>query len=338
MAGTIIATWFVGDNPEDATFFPQVAAKSDNARVKAVYWRCTIGFFASSLAVNPDARHVLYTNGPVPVVDGVDCAALLDRWGVEIVTLPITWRLPRGAVGSWGNQFYVFDIIGHVAASAGSDRLILLDSDCIWRKPVAAMEQAIDRHGALTYLLGHDEHPAGQPINGLSREGLAAFVARHGGKAAAERPYFGGEIYAATSDVTRHVDVLARELWPDVVAQATDSPREEAHLLSAIYALLDIAPGTADRFIRRMWTTFRHRNLRDTDADLAIWHLPAEKRTGFADLFARIVGTASPDPVSEPQAAGLTDATYRRLFGFPRRAPAKFVRDLGLKIGEKMRS
>ncbi|WP_164843972.1 hypothetical protein [Croceicoccus ponticola] len=338
MAATIIATWFVGDTAEDATFFPQVVSRSDDAGAQAVYWRCTVAFYASSLAVNPDARHVFYTNGPVPVIDGFDCRAALERWGVEIVTLPISWRLPRGSVGSWGNQFYVFDVIAHVAASDGDDRLILLDSDCIWRQPVGGLEAAIDRHGALTYELGHDEHPEGEAINGLTREGLASFVARHGGEVRSKRAYFGGEIYAASAETNRRVAELARKLWPDVVAQADDSPREEAHLLSAIYALLDIAPGTANAFIRRMWTTFRHNNLRDADADLAIWHLPAEKRTGFADLFAAIIVSSSGDPRVDAGAMGLTEPTYRRLFGFPRRYPRKFARDLTLKIMEKIRS
>ena len=90
-----------------------------------------------------------------------------------------------------------------------------------------------------------------------------------------------------------------------------------------LYALEGIASGTANRFIRRMWTTFRHNNLVPGDRDLAIWHLPAEKRTGLADLFARL-------------AAGHELGDIEAAVGYPRRSPRKFVRDLTLKLREKL--
>ena len=334
-AQTIIATWFVDDDAADATFFPQLGARSDDPGAKAVYWRCTAAFYASSLAHNPDARHVFYTNGLLPVVDGFDIAQAFERWGVDVVTLPITWRLPAGSVGSWGNQFYVFDVIAHVAANDPEDRLILLDSDCVWRKPADEMIAAIDREGALTYELGFDEHPEGEAINGLSREAMAKFAARHGGGDAEAVPYCGGEIYAATAPVNARIARRASDLWPEIEAGAQDAPREEAHLLSVIYTLENIAIGTANPFIRRMWTTFHHNNLAPADRDLAIWHLPAEKRTGFSDLFADVARNPSRDPRTDAKAMGLSDYRISRLMGYPRRSPVKFTRDLALKIREK---
>ena len=56
-----------------------MGARSDDPGAKAVYWRCTAVFYASSLVHNPDARHVFYTNGPLPVVDGFDIAAVFVR-------------------------------------------------------------------------------------------------------------------------------------------------------------------------------------------------------------------------------------------------------------------
>ncbi|MGH6785380.1 MAG: hypothetical protein ACREBO_01000 [Novosphingobium sp.] len=322
-AKTAIATWFVADSAADATFFPQVAHRSDAPAAQAIYWRCAAVFFASSRAQNPDARHLFYTNAPLPIVDGLDLAEWFERSGIEVVTLPITYRLPRGSVGSWGNQFYIFDVLDHAAAAPPAEQLIVLDSDCLWRRPVAAMAVAIDQHGALTYELGPAEHPAGEAINGLSRAGLARFVARHGGPPRASTPYCGGEIYAARAEVTARIAARARALWPEVLAQGEDAPREEAHLLSAIYAIEGLAIGTANPFIRRMWTTFRRNNLAASDEALTVWHLPAEKRTGLADLFARL---AADRPLGE----------LARAVGHPRRSPHKFVRDLSLKLREKL--
>lgn len=336
-ATTAISTWFVADEAVSATFFPQVGARSDAPEAQAVYWRCTACFFASSLAQNPAARHLFYTNTNVPVIDGVDLAALFARWGLEVITLPLTFRLPKGAVSSWGNQFYVFDVLDHFAAQAPAEQLIVLDSDCLWRCPVDALAAEIDRHGALTYELGTDEHPTGEAINGLTRAGMARFLQRNGGPERAEIPYFGGEIYAASLDATRRIAAAAHALWPQVLAQDADAPREEAHFLSILYAREGITPGTANPFIRRMWTTFHHHNLAPADADLTVWHLPAEKKTGFADLFARIAADPWADPRADPARLGLDAAALARTMGWPRRPAGKFVRDLGLKLAEKLR-
>ena len=211
MPGTVIATWFVADSPEESTFFPQLGTTSDAPEAQAAYWRCMTCFFASSLAVNPGARHVAYTNTVLPTVDGIDLAALYRGWGVEVQTLPIAWRLPPGAVSSWGNQFYVFDVIRHFVQSRCAERLILLDSDCLWLRSADRIESAIDRHGALTYLLDEGEYPAGSEINGLSRDAMARFLASNGGPSLSEIPYFGGEIYAANLATSAHIMATADE-------------------------------------------------------------------------------------------------------------------------------
>jgi hypothetical protein len=336
---TAVCTWFVADDAATATFFPQVGSRSDAPETQAIYWRCTACFFASSMAVNPGARHVFFTNTDMPSVDGVDLAALFGQWGVETVTLPITYRLPQAAVGSWGNQFYILDILDHLTDNPIADRTIVLDSDCLWlRGANDGMDAAIEASGALTYLLGEDEHPADASINGLSREGMAQFLRRHGGPNRPAADYCGGEIYAARQDVTRRLSARVRALWPDVLEQGPDAPREEAHLLSILYVLDGIELGTANPFIRRMWTTFRHHNLYTGDRELTLWHLPAEKKTGFGDLFAQVTALPGLNPRHDAEAMGLSFPNYARTMGWPRRRAGKFVRDLGLKVREKVGS
>lgn len=336
--GPAIATWFVADGAADGTYFPQVGSKSDSVATQAVYWRCVVAFFASSLAVNSEARHVFFTNTELPEVDGIDVGSTLARWGVQVVRLPITWRLLPGAVRSWGNQFYVFDILEHWAATEQDSPLIVLDCDCLWLRPVDDMAAEIASRGALTYRLDADEHPAGSAINGLTREQLAEFVARHGGFRQPEIPYCGGEIYAASSAMTRKIASRARALWPDVLNPSGPAPLEEAHLLSAVYALEDTPAGTANPFIRRMWTTFRHNNLRLDDRNLTIWHFPVEKRTGFADLFKMLARKRHLHPARDAEAMGLTRANYENLMGFPRRRLRKLLRDGFMKLIEKLRA
>ena len=336
-AGTAICTWFVSDDASNATYSPQLGQNSDAPEVQQAYWRCIAVFYASSLTVNPGARHVFFSNVRPPTVGGIDLERLFARWGVEVVALPITWRLSSDDVSAWANQFYIFEILQYLAANPVAERVLVLDNDVIWLRPVTAMARAIDQHGALTYLLDDRDYSGDSMINGLSGKGMARFVARHGGPVEAATPYCGGEIYAATQGLTVRFAERARALWPEVSVQAADAPREDGHMLSVLYALEHVEIGTAKGFIRRLWTTFHFHNLAPEDRGLTIWHLPAEKKTGFADLFAQVTANPSLHPARDGAGMGLTFANYAKVMGYPRRGLVKLVRDLSLKIIEKLR-
>jgi hypothetical protein len=332
---TAICTWFVADDAQSATFFPQVGTRSDVPATQAVYWKCIVCFFASSLALNHRARHVFFTNTDLPTIDGVDMARLFRSWSIEVVRMPITFRPPRGSVDRWGNQFYILDIIRHCAKSGDATRYLVLDSDCIWIRPVDEFESIIDRDGAITYLLDATEHPEAEAINGLSRAGMARCLASLGGRQAASIPYYGGEIFAANLQTIRKLDQYIDVLWQHVLDRAADAPKEEAHFLSILYALLDVPAAQGNRLIRRIWTTFRHNNASRSDLELWVWHLPSEKRTGFRNLFQLIAVRLAVEG-NPPPALGI--GIYQRLFGIPRRRPLKFVRDLVDKLAQKMKS
>jgi hypothetical protein len=333
--GTTIATWFVADDAATATFFPQVGSRSDAPETQAVYWRCVLCFYASSLVLNPAQPHVFFTNTALPTIDGIDFAAVFARWKVAVVRLPITYRLPKGAVEMWGNQFYIFDILAYLSRHGTNARHVVLDSDCLWLKPVNALADTIDRHGVATYQIGADEHAMDMIINGRSRADLARYIRARGGKTGEHANYLGGEIFAATQEQTALLSAQIATLWPDITGNVADAPREEAHALSVLYALNGYAAGTANPFIRRMWTTFHRNNLARSDRDLAIWHLASEKRSGFAAMFAAIAPLI--EAGAQPAALGLDPGRYARWMGYPRRSPAKFVRDLTAKLREKLR-
>jgi len=329
-----IATWFVADDESEATYFPQIGSQSHAQDSQAVYWRCAVVFFASSLAVNPDCRHIMFTNSDLPVIDGLDVQATLARWGVEVVHCPITWRLPLGSVSSWGNQFYVFDIMEYWIGAEETLPLIILDSDCVWTRSAEGIVEAVEKYGALAYELNY---PPRADINGLTTGQMAEFLAKHSTVRSDVVPYCAGEFIAASSETIRRVCGTARKLWPAVIEQGPNCPREEAHLLSIIYAMEGIIPGTGNPFIKRMWTAFRYNNVTTDDLSKAIWHLPAEKRTGFSDLFTDLIPHSGYDPREMPHALGLDAGRYAKFFGIPRRSGSKFVRDVLLKLRDKVR-
>lgn len=331
--GTVISCWFVADAASEATYFPQIGIQSDSPDAHKIYWRCIICFYVTSLAVNPQSRHVFFTNVALPMVDGLDVAALFAQWGVETVTMPVRHRLPANTVSAWGNQFYVLDIIHYFSRSGTGERFLILDSDCVWIRNGDALASAIDRHGQLTLLDDNAYPDPDKPINGLSRRQMAAFLKSVGGRDAPEIPYFGGEIFAATKNAIDDVAARSTTLWPLVVDRAPNAPLEEAHFLSIVAALREDAPATANMFIRRMWTTFKHNTLRPSDVDLTIWHLPAEKRSGFATLFAYLRPRLMAG--QKPGEAAPTVAQLGRMMGVPRRSPTKFLADMTMKIREK---
>ena len=111
MIPTLLATGFVVDAPDQGTTFPSAGGNSANPKVQAVYWRCLMALFASARITNPDQRLALFCNVHPPVVDGVDLAAVLTKYAVELHLVPLTARLPEGRAASWGNVLYFFDIL-----------------------------------------------------------------------------------------------------------------------------------------------------------------------------------------------------------------------------------
>jgi hypothetical protein len=173
-----------------------------------------------------------------------------------------------------------------------------------------------------------------ETINGLSRQGMARFLVKLGGDHQGSLLYCGGEIFAATQGEVNKLGEQVDHVWPRVLADDDDAPKEEAHLLSILYALNQYAIGTANAFIKRMWTTFKHNNVSTSDVDLAIWHLPSEKKSGFHRLFSKL--KVGGEDYRDLVALGFNSDGYKSTMGIPRRNPAKWVRDFTSKAREHL--
>ncbi len=331
---TVISTWFVSDSEDNATIFPQVAGNSASVGFQDVYWRCIVCFFATSVIQNPQATHIFFTNTGIHDVDHLNIKNIFKKWGVEVVSIPITYRLPRGVVKSWGNQFYILDIIKHLSLKGPSDRYIVLDSDCVWIGSAERIIKAIDQFGCLTYTMGFDDYAASAPINGLTRLQLAETLLswKPGNKEAIANygiDYHGGEIFAATHAELLKLAKLAEELWLWQLNNGVGF-LEEAHFLSILYSSCQYKKYTATPYLKRMWTTFKYNNIAKNDLDLDVWHLPSEKKSGFARLF-KIINEEG--LVSSPKE--LTPV-LAQIMGVPKRNLRKFCQDMAMKIGEKI--
>ncbi|RYB03258.1 hypothetical protein [Lichenibacterium ramalinae] len=325
MAQDLISTLLVLDRPEDASAFPQVGLDSSQRAFQDVYWRCVACFFATSARQNPGCRHAFFTNAEaLPVVDGLDIKELLRRLGVEVVALPITHRLGRDKVTSWNNVFYILDVIAHLDREGGFARAVVMDSDCVWVRPADGLMADVGRHRALSMSIpyAYDEK-----LNNASRRDMVRAAQQLAGHQFDFIPNFsGGEIFAATRAGLSEIQALVSTLWTRLLASTPGEVHvyTEEHLLSIAYEMLNLPTGTADPHVRRLWTALRLNNVtvEDIDSGRCAWHLPMEKKTGFADLFKAVkdrdswLWTAPPDEIR---------LRVARVMGMPKRTPRQWA-------------
>jgi hypothetical protein len=322
----IIATWMIRDLPGEESSYSQIGSNSSNIDFQSVYWRSIIVFFATSLRVNKHARHILFTDRIERVhVDGLDIFCWLGDHGVEVHTFPFNYRPPKGFWDSWGNQFYIFDIIQHLPLD--SSACLVLDADCVWLKSAETLFAAVAKQHLLTYTLDYSED---RIVNGMSRSDMCGVFESVWGDELDSVPFYnGGELLACDPDSLKFLqqhshEILAKNLY--LFKQGRRYCREEAQTLSILYAKYGYTPFSANSFIRRIWTGQNFNNVRyPEDMSLAIWHLPAEKKLGIERLFWRVAFLN--------KIGGLSDSVFMkyagRMCGIPKR---RWIQDIGAKV------
>lgn len=293
----IISTWFYAEPEGEESTYSQVGGISSSDQIQHLYWRCLAVLFATSYRYNPGATHILFSNTITPpVVDGINIGDFLETLGVEIVEVPFTFKSPSGYYGAWRNQFYVFDIIKKLKERFAHETTVVLDSDCVWIGNAAQIEIALVKNDVLTYAYSY---PPEWNINGLTRVQMKTLFSDMLGIPISYLPiYCGGEIFAASPDGLSQIHNQLDGLWDEQLNRHEKGLlkcNEEAHALTYLYYNLGYPLGTANPFIKRIWTglPWNYRSDLPEDYGLTIWHLPAEKRWGFKRLFNEITNIES---------------------------------------------
>lgn len=288
----LIGTWFVADTPKDASQFPQTGFDSSKQSFQDIYWKCIVCFFATASRFVGRASMVLYTNvQKLPQIDGVDISEILKNLNVDVRFLEIEHRLAATKTSSWGNQFYILDIINELNSRGDFDTVTILDSDCIWVKSPESLLVDVDRRQILSLSIPYD---IDFQNNGASRRDLQR---ASGELLDAELEfiphYSGGEIFAASNAGLKRVWSLAKPMWDRLSAARPGQIKvfEEGQFLSILYESADVPLGTADPHCKRMWTALRLYTVSNEDiySSRCIWHLPMEKRVGFQSLFKAVM-------------------------------------------------
>jgi hypothetical protein len=285
-----ICTWFCADEKGGESLFPQTGRLSSSAGHQNIYWRCILVFFVTSKRFNKKEKHLLFTNvRQLPVVDGRTVSDILDQLDVEVVFTDFKYKTPKGYFAAFQNQFYEFSILEHIATNSknSKDHYLILDSDCIFIKPTLELFEAADPSGFISF---HDDVAPDYVINGLSRNQLKAIYEELLGHTIKEIPaYHLGEFFLASVDNIRKIYNDFTGLWPQLIERyklGKEKFNEEAHTLSYLYFKNGLRPSSHTQFMRRIWTNpLFYREVRKSDRELAIWHLPAEKTFGIYRLY-----------------------------------------------------
>ncbi len=185
---------------------------------------------------------------------------------------------------------YIFDILHHATRHSSCENHLILDSDCLVLSALDDLFEEVSSQRALALDCGYDtDHVS----NGLTQKDLQRLFSALENRELTETPvYARGEMVAASSEFIRETDACVEDVWRTQIPwhrQKRGKFNEEAHMLSYFYHKFRIPVGTANRYVKRMWTGWGYRNVRAEDYTLPIWHLPAEKKYGFKRLFQHAV-------------------------------------------------
>ncbi len=284
-----IVTWFYGEHKGNESSYPSVGSNTTELSFQVVYWKCVYDFFVTAFLTQKNTEYWLFTNvkafpGP-DLMDGVDLTAFFTEHGVHVVDQELSAETPKDWYGEWRNQFYVYDILRYMYQNV-SGNIIVLDSDILFRKDLTPLFEDIEAYGAVTYPVNA---PDDEIKNGTSNNQMTELYEKYYGvKPENTVRYRGGEFIAVTRDTAEAVVHEFEYLWPLNYAQyeAGDIKlTEEAHFFSVICAHLGITNTLGEKYIRRIWTAVKFDTVRPGDEDLAVWHLPAEKKYGFEKLY-----------------------------------------------------
>ena len=288
-----IATWVYLDSAAEKSKYPNNKGDSTTSEFQAVYWRCIVIFFKTSLRFNKNAKHLIFTNTKnIPIVDGLDLKVFFEENSIEVIVLDNKYPLPNNYFGKFRNQYFEFSIIDYMAGRMNEvDGFLLLDSDCIFTKSIDPAFKELETQGtAITYVVDHETE---YMIHGVSGDNMKELFKDFGVSLSTNPYYSGGELLFAKGSFIKEVANDFPQLFHNMLERHKEGKikfNEEAHVLSFYFYKHGALMAGMDKYIKRLWTNRNYfRNVEPSDKDLTIWHLPNEKNTGLDKLFRMLI-------------------------------------------------
>lgn len=288
-----------------------------------------VPFFTTFRFYNPQAKLLFFTNLRKEQLPAY-LLSLFEKTCAEVVTLPYRCKPPKGWYKAWMNQFYLYDMLQEMGKRMQPDDILIVsDADCLCRKPLDGLFKQVREKGSALYKMDYKRNYI---LNGTSIEQMeAVYEGCYGEKKTLN--YYGGEFIALNGKAVAMVNKEYPVLWKYNIAQPEGCPRlhEEAHTFSVLAARLGLCNDTANKYVKRMWTAWRFNNVVQGDEGLAVWHMPAEKKTGLHRLFRLLEREGG---IKDEQRFWKKASAW---CGIPHTGLAKYAVDFCLKVKVKIK-
>jgi hypothetical protein len=279
-----IATWFYEESKDDTSYYPQAGKKGSSKLVRSIYMQIQVPFYVSFKHFNPDARYLFFTNAeklPEYLIK------MFETLNVEVVILPYRCKPPKNWYKAWRNQFYLYDIILYMNGILQENDVVLItDADCVCNASLSAFFEEVRNRGAGLYDM---YKPADVDVNGITLNQLTEIYEQcYGVKAHHYLTYYGGEFVALTGNSVRKMEQEYQKLWDynvELFKNGKPKLNEEALFLSVLVKRLGLSNDIANKYMKRIWTNPNFNNVVANDINLAVWHLPYEKKRGLFYLY-----------------------------------------------------
>ena len=286
--------------------YPMLGTHVDKKRI--IYWRCVYVFCMTSLRVNKNKDHIVYTNDfKEIIIAGINIKDKLMEQGVKIITLPFGKFDPKHHSERFRNAFYKLEVINALAKL--NQPSILLDSDCLWTKRDQNLDNILisGTHVLLQDTYQREKYPHKRFPHNLSMEDMGTLYNKiplnqldnqypiwYGGEIVGGSPKhfhkIGKSLLSTIEYCKKQHDLGNKLIFPN--GDSIFSNDEYISSYSYNSLKLEIFD-TYGYFSKRMWTTASNNNIKDSDRNITIWHLTAEKNTGIKSLFYGILNENS---------------------------------------------
>ncbi len=295
----IVTCLAIDQQPSDHSIKYKAIGRVSRDMKRKIYWRLVYVYFAISVRNNPHFHHIFFTNDQDDfVLEGFNFSEEVRKLGVEIRFLPFTqFYIPAGHSKLFKNAYYKFEVFRELASEQIPS--VYTDIDCIWVRHWQNLTDLLDEYDILIYdVYERSDKPHIKHPNNTSMKEMGDVFRSIDSDYPSEFPiWYGGEFLGAKPEIYNRITHKIEQVYRQILGSDKESfllPNGESmldgdeYLSTYVYNYFDWKVFHVNSHIRRVWTQYNYKTTRPSDMDLCLWHLPAEKLSGFPLVFKRL--------------------------------------------------